>query len=454
MIELPIQYLHLETGILPIFLGMVLLMQLARTGEAGFYTRSGPKQLFWLMTGFLLLTLAFGAFLFNVSPLLAAELAAGVILSLLHPMNALCFFVHLLFLRPWEIADTNPLLLALPRGVGVLCIFSWLIHSAQHGKPNKRALQLLNLVLVYSAWLFLTTFMTPHIAETQTDWFSTYFKSLIVFVMCLFFIDSERSVLEFNWTIVISALALLVVRLYQVHTEGPTLVRLETAGLFGNSNDLAAVIVMTLPFALVPVFRKAANLGHQVLGIIFGAMSVLVIWYSQSRGAMLALAAQTLTTGYLRSDGKKWFSIVLLGFLLGVAYMNAIKAIPRDQEDMQISSEGRITYWKAAVNMTLHHPLFGVGYDQFAENVSERQTAHSSWFLAFAESGVPGGILFVAFFLKVLRTAWRHHLERPEELYAVVGTGVVMSFLSHTYGMDFFLLAGLVMASDSLREPG
>jgi O-antigen ligase len=358
----------------------------------------------------------------------------------------------LLFLRPWEMGIDNPLLLALPRGVGMLCFLSWLIHPGQHAKPNVRALHLLNLVLVYSAWLFLTTFMTPHVVDTQVDWLSNYFKSLVVFVMCLFFIDNERSVSEFNWTLVISALTLMVVRLYEVHTVGPGLVRLEMAGLFGNSNDVAAVIVLALPFALVPAFRKAAHLGQQALGILFAGVSALVIWYSQSRGAMLALAAQILTAGYLKTKAKNRLSMLLLAGLLGAAYIAAVKAIPREQEEMQTTSETRIAYWKAAVHMTLHHPVFGVGYGQFRENVWQHQTAHSSWFLAFAESGFPGGILFAAFFVTVLRTAWRNRIQRPDQFYALAGYGVAMTFLSHTYLMYVYLLAGLVLASNSIQE--
>src|ERR1700675_2660399 len=116
MDSLPIQYLHLETGILPIFLAMMLLVQLARSSEPGYFVQAGRAQMFWILAGFFILTLGFGALLYNVSPILAVELAAGSVISLLHPVNALCFFVHLLYLRPWEIVTTNPLLLALPRG--------------------------------------------------------------------------------------------------------------------------------------------------------------------------------------------------------------------------------------------------------------------------------------------------------------------------------------------------
>jgi len=462
MEPLPIHYLHLETAVLPVFLVMVLMVQISRSAEPGHYVSRGRRQMVWLLAAFGLSTLAFGALLANVSPLLAVELAVGFTLSLLHPVNALCFFVHLLFLRPWEIVTTNTLLLALPRAVGGLCVFSWLMHPGQHGKPAARTYRALLLLLGFSLWLFLTTFRTPNIVETQVDWFSTYFKSLLVFVMCLFFIESEKSVREFGLTLVISALALMVVRMYQYHTEGPGLVRLELGGMFGDPNDLAAVIVMALPFALVPVFKKTAHLGQQVLGILFSGISGLVIWYSQSRGAMLALAVQVLTAGHLTSNGKKWLSTILLGGLLGAGYITVLKAIPRKPEEMHASSESRITYWKTAVNMTLHHPIFGVGFDQYPENYDAysigtkyewgRRAAHSSWFLAFAESGVPGGILFVSFFVTILRTAWRHRRRWPEQLYAIIGYGIVMSFLSHTYGMYLYLLAGLIMASDAAAK--
>src|SRR5262245_3628450 len=149
MPSLPIEYLHLETGILPIFLIMVLWVQLWRASEIGFYIQSGRAQMVWLISGFFLLTLVFSVFLYNISPLLAIELAAGITLSFMHPVNALCFFVHMLFLRPWEIVTTNPLLLALPRVLAFVCFMSWLLHLQQHGLPTRQAYKALKILLAF-----------------------------------------------------------------------------------------------------------------------------------------------------------------------------------------------------------------------------------------------------------------------------------------------------------------
>ena len=167
MHSLPIQYLYLETGIIAIFLGVTILMQLARASEAAYFVSKSRSQMFWVVGGFGFLVLGLGAALSGVSPLFGAELAAGIILSLLHPVNALCFFVHLLYLRPWEIVTTHPILLALPRGIALLCFFSWLLHPGQHSKPNPRTLRSLHLLLFFSAWLFLSTFFTPEAAQNR-----------------------------------------------------------------------------------------------------------------------------------------------------------------------------------------------------------------------------------------------------------------------------------------------
>ena len=112
--------------------------------------------------------------------------------------------------------------------------------------------------------------------------------------------------------------------------------------------------------------------------------------------------------------------------------------------------------------MAAHNPLFGVGYAQHPEqymsyavgHIYERgnRTAHSSWFLALGESGVVGFVLFVGFFVGVVKVAWKNRGQRPAQLYSVAGYGVAMSFLSHTYAHYFYTLMALVLASDGVAE--
>jgi len=455
-------YIHLETGILLLFLTMIVWTQTERANVPGFYSRNPRQQIVGLSIVFALLSLGFASLLYNVSPLLGIALAAGFTISLIHPANALCFFVLMLFLRPWEILTTQPLLLALPRLLAAVCFVSWLLYPGKSGKPTVRTSSALVLFTVYSVWLFLTTFRVPDVAAAQVDWFSTFFKSIIVLLLCVSFIESEKSVREFELTLVLSALALMGVGLYQFLSQRASSGRLESVGSFGDSNDLASLIIMSVPFALIPVFNKSTGLVRQIFGLIFSVFSVLVIWLTNSRGAFLALFVQILAFLALRSSRKSWRPMALLGGILGLGFFAALKAIPRAPEEMEASQESRITYWKAAVNMTLHNPIWGVGFDQYPDNYESyasgvkyewgRRTAHSSWLLAFAESGLIGGLLYVLFFLAVVRTAWRNRQEWPAQFYALAGYGVAMTFLSHTYGIYIAVLSGLILASNSIKE--
>lgn len=411
------------------------------------------------LTVFIVLSLFFGALLSSVSPVLAVELAMGFTLALLHPVNALCFFVHMLFLRPWDLLPGNPLLLALPRLLALACLISWFLHPWRHGKPNDQTFHALTLLLGFGFWVFLSTFKSAHVVEAQASWFDTLFKSLVVFVMCSFFIENERSLSEFRYTLLLSIFAMGVLGLYQFLLVGKS--RLGALSML-DPNDLAALSVIAIPLALASVFSRKAGMFQRVIGVIFFGMALLAIWYSQSRGALLALAAQLVGFKLIRNHPKRVLTTVLTIICVGLGYALTRGMISRTPEDLDESSASRLTYWETAIKMTASNPFLGVGFDQFPEKYESyssslkyewgKRTAHSSWLLAFAESGIFGGILFLAFFLTVWRTAWRNRQTYPDQLYALGGYAVAMSFLSHTYLLFPYLLYGLIMASDSVQE--
>ncbi len=459
-------YIFLETGVLLVFLVMVILTQLARGADPAHFTRHSHQQFRLLLLGFVLLTICFGKFLFTVSPLLAVELAAGVMLSLLNPVNALCFFVHLLFLRPWELVLDNPLLLALPRLLAAICLFSWLIHPKKIHKLTLAQSRGLILISCFSAWLFITTFKAPVFSEAQSDWFNMYFRSLVVFIMCLFFIEDETSVMEFTRTLVISILALAAIGLYGYllapSGSDPTRRLQGISDTMLDPNDTAALIVLALPMALGLQFNRRAHLLKWFGKFFVVTISLAAVWFSESRGALLAIFVQVASTRIVRDFRKRWLGLVVLAGIMGVAYMGVLKFVHRDVQEMGASAESRVIYWKAAMNMLAHNPLLGVGFNQYPANYDSyssgaryefgNRTAHSSWFLAFAENGLVGGFLFIAFFITVLKTAWKNRQRHPDQFYSLVGYGVAMSFLSHTYAMFIYLISALILASDSTRQ--
>jgi O-antigen ligase len=465
----PFLCIHFESVILFIFLTSLLLAQWGRSTDPSHLAQNTRRQFHWMAAVFVLSALVFVPLLSSVSPLLGAELAVGFTLALLHPVNALCLLVHLLFLRPWEVIPDNPLLMALPRLLAGTCVVSWVLHPETHRRLTDRSSRAFLLLLCFGLWLFLTTFVASDAAAAQADWFNTYFKVLIVFGMSLFFIVDARGVAELKQTIVISVVGMISLALFEFlffpSTGSVYAQRLHSNFTILDPNDLAAVTAMALPLVLVPFFRGAGGAGHaarQLAGLFMTAASIAAVWYSQSRGALIALFAEIMGAFTFPDLRRRWFGALALSAFLVLGYFGILKASTRSLEDLGSSSENRSEFWKAAVNMTLHHPILGVGFDQYPRtyesyssgNRSEwgERTAHSSWLLAFAESGLVGGGLFLAFFLTVWRTAWRHRREWPEHLYALLGYGVAMSFLSHTYLIYPYLLCALILASDSVKE--
>ena len=112
--------------------------------------------------------------------------------------------------------------------------------------------------------------------------------------------------------------------------------------------------------------------------------------------------------------------------------------------------------------MGFKNPIFGVGFDAFPESLqqystesleeSTQMTAHNSFVLVFAETGFLGFLLFTSAYLYCAFLAWRVYATYPEFLLAVLGYGVAMFFLSHSYLIYPYLLYALVHIAQSIRK--
>ena len=254
----------------------------------------------------------------------------------------------------------------------------------------------------------------------------------------------------------------------------------------GDGNDFSLSICIAAPMAIELALASKSRIIQLVW---WGALLVLclAVVASQSRGGTLGLAA---VAGYLwlRSPRK---ALTMILALVGVAailayapdqYFERMRTIGNYQADG--SAMGRITAWKAAIQMCIDHPLWGVGAGMFpvsfgtiyrpAEHMPWL-TAHSMYFLLLGELGIPGVVVLLGLIFGNLKANRRLMRARdstvdPKQrglfpqgpnrmLYllsaSMVGFAVCGAFLSVAYYPHMFVLTALMVSARAVasRDP-
>ncbi|MFM1847451.1 MAG: hypothetical protein RL417_925 [Pseudomonadota bacterium] len=376
----------------------------------------------------------------------------GAAIALFRPIGALAVLIGLLILRPWEMPGGASLGFV-PRLFALLAVLSVGIDFVR--RPERglyitgAALWFLTLI----AWFLVATLGAAGPTYLAGVELGNFVPITILFLLIPSVVHTGDDGVLIKDILVYGVVGAVCAALFTPHIpvrgEGE-FSRLSGSGLFGNSNDLAALIVIALALRIVPRLNGgglAPKLGE------FGEVLVLLsgLWLTQSRGAVMGLVGGmlfTVMTGRLR----RWAYLLVPVFLLALSLF--FVGVRREEVDLETSQASRWSYIVAGVRMAKSHPVFGVGmenyprmYERYTPAFDEwgERTAHSSWVLALAETGIPGLCLFMGFFIAIVRRAWRIRERRPEYIGVLVAYGIVMSFLSHTYTFLPYLLAAIVL---------
>ena len=399
-----------------------------------------------------------------------------IAMALADETAATCMLAASLFLRPWELIDNDLYLGLLPRLMLMICIghlaMKYLVGHRQNGdamqsfswKGDATGLAIASLAL----WCFLSTLFALDPSASQSSFLDGFLKSLILYYLLVQLVQTERVLKVLIVTLVMSFLAVGGISIFQTFSIDQMMTqagqfsqdlvptgsdfRLVGFGAFANSNDIAALMVLILPFAGALFLRKREAKLNRVMGATLSAVSIGAVLLSRSRGALMAVAAIFAVWAVVKMGKRAWPALITVGAVF--ALMLAVSISSRSDTDLRNSSSGRMTYLKAGLRMGAKNPVFGVGFDAFGPNLQNystesleedpQMTAHNSWVLVFAETGVVGLALFMAAFWFSLKNAWSIRGKRPEFLLAIVGYGVAMTFLSHSYLIYPYLLYGLI----------
>lgn len=384
--------------------------------------------------------------------------AVGVILGFIHPIFAVSFFVANILIRPWEFIPPGTAIDFLPRILAGSSLISWLIYRVRKGNLKI----VLNLPCLILLAFVVTLGISAAIAFNPFDSLdflaNAFIPIAVTFFILLNSISDVGSIKTFRGALILSVVAVVLKAIYLTgemsggSSEGS---RLSSVGMWSNANDIAALIVLVIPLAIVPALWKGRDALSVLGAITLSAILLWGLWLSQSRGALLAMAVG-VTVGLLMRYRLSVRTLLYLAFA-GIVPLVLYLGISRESSDLQGSSELRLNYLITGVKMLRQNPIFGVGpgnypllFEQFTSRFDEwgQRTAHSTWILAMSEGGLLGLALIACFFAVILKRAWRLRREMPELVLALITYGVAMSFLSHTYMIILYLLGALALGAD------
>jgi putative inorganic carbon (hco3(-)) transporter len=322
--------------------------------------------------------------------------------------GSLLLFMVVYFARP---GDWIPGLTSIPvaKLVGILAIvtFSLAAVRAQWRLP-KEALYLI-LLLVQ---LFLTVPFSP-VWRGGAFWTTVTFAKVVPIVLAMGFVITTTSQLRRIIFVQTASIAVIsAVALYQ-HRLVFGRLQLEGAlsGSYGNPNDLAFAIGLSLPFCLAFLIlaRSWLRKGFWALALV---VMLYVMFLTGSRAGFLVLITAVGACAWefgIRS--RRGFLILALGLVSLLVFVLAGGQVQRrlsatfndDQGDTEKgsaygSAQARKDLLKKSIATTIEHPLFGVGPGNFEVISGVWHTMHNSYTQMSAEGGLPALVLYLMIF--------------------------------------------------------
>jgi O-antigen ligase len=229
-------------------------------------------------------------------------------------------------------------------------------------------------------------------------------------------------------------------------------------GTIGNSNFAGAFLGICLPFLLYVSIAAERNLVKVVLWILTG-LNVLALWYTQTRGGMLATTVALVVMVFVYRDRlPRWAkAAVLAGLVAGTAIVGLIVWHPKSDlpivrtlNKKSVFSAHTILirsyYWRAAWDIFLDHPIVGTGPETFYATYPKYRLAsygdregfgfvdkpHSIYFEYAANTGALG---LGAYLALVGLAGWygyrrARRLEGPERLLLTAFLGSLAGYLA------------------------
>lgn len=314
---------------------------------------------------------------------------------------------------------------------------------------------MLQLLFRGTAYPFLTRAMLLKLAA--------YF--LVLFLTAQVF-RARKELSKLAWFVMAFCFAVSLLGIIQHFTSGSEIYWLQSLKIEGdpfgpyvNRNHFAGFLELTLPGGLALMAFHGVRRDLMPLAILLTIVPISAIVLSASRGGIIGFAFEVGILVLLARSRNVWrggrataAAMVALAALGLIAWVGAGRAIEKFSglNVHEVSSSRRLSMFRAAANIFLHHPIKGCGLgtlvDVFPgyENAYDGRVvdhAHNDYIEGLAETGLLGGFCGVAFLWVLYREGRKNFLAEQGHFSRGLHAGAIMAvggMLVHSF-VDFNL---------------
>jgi O-antigen ligase len=218
-------------------------------------------------------------------------------------------------------------------------------------------------------------------------------------------------------------------------------------GNYANPNDFALTVVIALPICLAFMLRSRNNLVKFVWFGCMGAMTYSVVLSASRSGILAFVFAMAVALWHFSIKGHYRYLLMVFGGLAVCALLTSgsqlkkrYEAIFNPQEDQSAygSAEQRNMLLKRSIELTLEHPIFGLGPGNFNTASGVWRVTHNTYTQISSETGLPGFILYVM----ILVCAWQNlrrakRMIRGQTELSLFATAIEASLVAFLVGSFF-----------------
>lgn len=332
------------------------------------------------------------------------------------------------------------------------CVMVGLLATKERGSPFKASA--VTWFALFVVWMTLSWLAGLDPGGDYDQWKKVMKIDLMVLIG-LALLNTKQHIFALTW-VGAGSLAIVGIKggIFTLLSGGSFRVWGPPGSFIEDNNEFALALVMTIPLLRFLQLQIHHRVGQYLLttGMVLCAASALG---SQSRGALLAIVAMTLTLWWRGKDKLRIgiffviFAVPLVAFMPAewTARMSTIQTYGEDQSAM-----GRINAWWNAWNIAMYY-FSGVGFNQvtpelfarFSPDPTKPLAAHSIYFQVLGNHGFIGLFLFLGIWISTWRMAsWlrtQKDLSPKTQWTADLGAMCQVSLVGYAVGGAFLSLA-------------